>query len=104
LVEILMFCPGAFGFADDEPEDEDAPESDGVAPATHGDEASPTPTPSATAKAPTRPICLAYPAAVCFALLMCSFLHRCQGLQLWMSVGSDGSRKDRGVVKGVRAK
>ena len=54
-IEMLMFCPGAFGFADDEPGDEDELESDGFADAAHGVADSPTPMPSATANAPTRP-------------------------------------------------
>jgi len=58
-----LFCPGALGFADDE----DEPESAGLADAAQGVAASPTPMPSATANAPTRPIYPAYPAWVCFA-------------------------------------
>jgi hypothetical protein len=61
-----LFCPGALGFADDE----DEPESGGFADATQGVAAIPTPTPSATANAPTRPTYLADPAAVYFVSLM----------------------------------
>ena len=46
------------------------PEGDGWAHATHGVAASPVPMPSATANAPIRPICVAYPVAVYFALLI----------------------------------
>jgi len=65
-----MFCPGAFGFAEDEEaaddvsDDEDEPESEGLAVATHGDAASPTPMPRATANAPMRPIHFAYPMVI----------------------------------------
>ena len=53
LVDTLMFCPGALDFPDDEDEEL---ESDGLAAATHGIAAIPTPIPSATASAPTRPM------------------------------------------------
>jgi len=67
LVATAMFCPGAFGFAEDEEaaddvsDDEDKSELDGLAEATHGDAVSPAPIPNATANAPTRPIYLAEP-------------------------------------------
>jgi len=59
LVDTLRFCPGAL-----EPDDEEEPESDGLADATHGVAASPAPMPNATANAPTRPTYLAYPIVV----------------------------------------
>jgi hypothetical protein len=54
LVDTLRFCPGAL-----ELDDEEEPVLDGLADASHGVAASPTPMPSATANAPTRPIYLA---------------------------------------------
>jgi hypothetical protein len=66
---MLMFCPGglfAVEGSSDDAEDESA--SDGLANAAQGVAATPTPIPSATANAPTRPICLAYPVAVYCAL------------------------------------
>jgi hypothetical protein len=56
-----MFCPGALDFPDDEDEEL---ELDGVAAATHGVAASPTPMPKATANAPTRPMYFAVPVMV----------------------------------------
>jgi hypothetical protein len=50
--------------------DEDESESEGVADATHGVAARPTPMPRATANPPMRPIYLAYPVVTYFALLI----------------------------------
>src|SRR5439155_23928730 len=102
LVDTLKFGPVVSEELDEVGEDPAAdgldaePEGDGWAHATHGVAASPVPMPSATANAPIRPICVAYPVAVYFALLIVIPLA-ISGRSRWFPGGwsSRGNRRSR---------